>query len=226
MADRPTITEADRSERQSRIDQSLNYILNGPGAFWPDGGSRPIHEIFGNLIKYRLGLPAVDDVNDPNDVYRSTLLDLDDKVHEFGKKLQTVGKFPDDLDVLPPFPDDHMEVQPPSPLFPQPSPKDLLNKFNNPISFRPNGAAAQGRPPGRSPGWLTYDPTQGSPPLQPDVTQGVTDDSPTRSLVGRTYDPSQGSSFKAQPAPAPAPPDGPLSLNDAYLEYFRRLSAA
>ena len=67
MANLPTITEADRSEIQNRIDQSLNYILNGSGAF-------------------------------------------------------------------PPFPDDHIEIPPPSPLLPQPPPRDLLDKFNNPVS--------------------------------------------------------------------------------------------
>jgi hypothetical protein len=44
--------------------------------------------------------------------------------------------------------------------------------------------------------------------------------------LGRfTYDPSQGSPFTAQPAPSPAAPDGSLSINDAYLEYLRRLNA-
>lgn len=63
-----------------------------------------------------------------------------------------------------------------------------------------------------------------SPPLQPDATPDATDNRPMRFLVGRTYDPSQGSPFKAQPAPAPPSPDGSLSLNDAYLEYLRRLN--
>jgi hypothetical protein len=168
----------------------------------------------------------VDDVNDPDGAYRSTLLDFDDKIREFGKKLQTAGKFPDDLDVLPPLPDDHMEAQPPSPFFPQPSPKDLLNKFNNPISFQPNGTAAPDDPPGRSSGWLTYDPTQGSPPLQPDATRVVADNGPTRFLVGRTYDPSKDSPFAARPAPPQPSPDGSLSLDDAYLEYLKRLNSA
>jgi|SRR5579872_1961446 len=140
MADRLTITQADRSEIQNRIDQSLNYILNGPGAFWPDGGSRPLHEIVSNLTKYRLNLPRVEDVNDPDEVYRSILNDLDGRFREFGEKLRVAGKFPDDLDVLPPFPDDHIEVQPPSTFFPQLSPKDLLNRFNNPISLQSDGA--------------------------------------------------------------------------------------
>ena len=226
MADLPAVTEANRSEIQNRIDQSLNYILNGPGAFWPDGGSRPINEIFGNLMKYRLSLPGVGDVNDPDGVYRSTLLDFDDKIREFGKKLQASGKFPDDLDVLPRVPDDHMELQPPSPLFLQPSPKDLLNKFNNPISFRLNGAAAPDGQPGHSPGLASMRSSEASPPLQPDEASDVADGSPTRFLVGRTYDPSQGSPFAARSAPSQASPDGSLSLNDAYLEYLRRLNAA
>jgi len=224
MADLPRITEADRAEIRNRIDQSLNYILNGPGASWPEGGSRSMHEIISNLLKYRASLPRVEEVNDPDGVYRSTLFDLDDKVREFGKKLQAAGKFPDDLDVIPPFRDNHIEVQPPSPFSPPLSQKDLLN--NNPTSFQPNGAAAPDGLPGHSPGWLTYDPTQGSPPLQPDATQGVTDNGPTRFLVGRTYDPSQGSPFAARPAPPQPSPDGSLSLNDAYLEYLKRLNAA
>src|SRR5882724_8493158 len=136
MADLPTVTEADRSEIQNRIDQSLNYILNGPGAFWPDGGSRPIHEIFGNLTKYRLGLHGLEDVNDPDGVYRSMPLDFDQKIFGLRDKIRAAGKFPDDLDVLPPVPNDHIEIQPPSAISPQPSPRDLLNKFNNPISFQ------------------------------------------------------------------------------------------
>ncbi|WP_298254706.1 hypothetical protein [Bradyrhizobium sp.] len=212
MADRLTVTDADRSEIQKRIDQSLNYILNGPGAFWPEGGSRPLQEIVSNLAKYRLSLPRVEDINDPDGVYRSTLNDLDDKMRGFGKKLKAAGKFPDDLDVLPPFPDDHIEVRPPSTFFPKPSPKDLLNQFNNPISLQPGVAAA---PDGAA-----------SPPLQPDAPQDAADNGPTRFLARRTYDRSQGSPFQAQPAPAPASPDGSLSINDAYLEYLKRLNAA
>lgn len=64
-----------------------------------------------------------------------------------------------------------------------------------------------------------------SPPLQPDATPDATDNGPTPFLVGRPYDPSQGSPFKAQAAPAAASADGSLSLNDAYLEYLRRLNA-
>lgn len=66
---------------------------------------------------------------------------------------------------------------------------------------------------------------QAAPPLQPDATPDSADGSPTRFLIGRTYDPSQGSPFKLQPVLAPASPDGSLSLDDAYLEYLRRLSA-
>jgi hypothetical protein len=62
-----------------------------------------------------------------------------------------------------------------------------------------------------------------SPPLQPDLTTQPVD-RPERYLASFTYDPSQGSLFKAQPAPAPASPDGSLSLNHAYLEYLRRLN--
>jgi hypothetical protein len=64
-----------------------------------------------------------------------------------------------------------------------------------------------------------------SPPLQPDATQDLTENSPTRFLVGRTDDPSQGSPFNAPPALSPASPDGSLSVNDAYLEYLKRLNA-
>jgi len=53
----------------------------------------------------------------------------------------------------------------------------------------------------------------------------ATDASPTRFLVGRVYDPSLGSPFTAQPAPSPAASDGSLSINDAYLEYLKRLNA-
>jgi hypothetical protein len=65
---------------------------------------------------------------------------------------------------------------------------------------------------------------QDAPPLQPDATPASTDSGPTRFLMGRAYDPSQGSPF-LQPSHAPASPDGSLSLNDAYLEFLRRLNA-
>lgn len=58
-----------------------------------------------------------------------------------------------------------------------------------------------------------------------EALDGAADASPTRFLVGRVYDPSQGSPFTAQPAPSPAVPDGSLSINDAYLEYLKRLNA-
>lgn len=93
MVDRHTVTQADRSEIQNRIKQSLNYILNGPGAFWPEGGSRSLEEIVGNLAGYRLSLPDVKDVNDPDDVYRSTLNDLDARMRRFGEKLKAAGQF-------------------------------------------------------------------------------------------------------------------------------------
>jgi len=66
---------------------------------------------------------------------------------------------------------------------------------------------------------------QTASPLQPSATRDAADNGPSRFLVGRTYDPSQGSSFKAKPTPAFASPDGSLSLNDAYLEYLKRLNA-
>jgi len=162
--------------------------------------------------------------NDPDGVYRSVLLDLDKQIFGMGNKIQAAGKFPDDLDVLPPFPDDHIEAQPPSPFFPQPTPKDPLNKFNNPISFQPNEASVPDGPPGRFPGWVTQGSAPVSPPLQPDQTSAP-NEKPTRSLGRFTYDPSQDSPFTAKPAPSPAAPDGSLSINDAYLEYLKRLNA-
>ena len=63
-----------------------------------------------------------------------------------------------------------------------------------------------------------------SPPLQPDEEYKANVD-PTRFLVGRRYDPSQRPPFAARPAPPQPSPDGSLSLNDAYLEYLKRLNA-
>jgi hypothetical protein len=65
-----------------------------------------------------------------------------------------------------------------------------------------------------------------SPPLQADAIQDPAVNGPTRFLVGRNYDFSQGSPFAARPAPSQPSPDGSLSLNDAYLEYLKRLNAA
>lgn len=125
MADRPKITEADRKEIQNRINESLDYILNGQGAYWPDGGQKSLGEIVKNLRAYRLSLPEVGDVDDPAYVYRSTLLELDEKLQSIASAAPGPQKFPDN----------HIEVQPPDPSNPQPSPKDILNRFNNPISF-------------------------------------------------------------------------------------------
>jgi len=81
-------------------------------------------------------------------------------------------------------------------------------------------------------------PTQAAPPQSPDASQespplqsdeaASTDDQPQRFLVRRTYSLSDPSPYPQRPpvAAAPASPDGSLSLNDAYLEYLRRLSAA
>lgn len=112
MADRPTITEADRAEIQNRIDQSLEYILNGEGAYWPDGGRKSLGEIYRNLERYRMSLPTIQDVDDPADVYRSTLLHLEDKIRDFLKAAPGPHKFPDLPDVIPPFRDDHLEIRP------------------------------------------------------------------------------------------------------------------
>jgi len=49
-------------------------------------------------------------------------------------------------------------------------------------------------------------------------------DGPERILGRFTYDPSQGRPVRP-PAPPQPSPDGSLSLNDAYLEYLRRLNA-
>jgi len=135
MADRPIITEADRAEIQNRINQSLDYILNGSGAYWTDGGRRSLGEIFKNLLDYRLSLPTVHDVDDPVDIYRSMLLDFDERIRDLQKAAPGPHKFPDSPDVIPPFRDDHFEMQPRGPFNPQPSPKDLLNQFNDPIFF-------------------------------------------------------------------------------------------
>ncbi len=63
-----------------------------------------------------------------------------------------------------------------------------------------------------------------SPPLPPDE-ENKANVNPTRFLVGRRYDPSQRPPFAARPAPPQPSPDGSLSLNDAYLEYLKRLNA-
>jgi hypothetical protein len=67
---------------------------------------------------------------------------------------------------------------------------------------------------------------QASSPLQPDETQDVADNGPTRFLGRRTYSLSDPSPFpqRASLAAAQASPDGSLSLNDAYLEYLKRLN--
>lgn len=67
-------------------------------------------------------------------------------------------------------------------------------------------------------------PPQVAPPLQPGTTP-TTDGNLDRYLGRFTYDPSQGSPVPARPVPSQPSPDGSLSLNDAYLEYLRRLNA-
>jgi hypothetical protein len=89
---------------------------------------------------------------------------------------------------------------------------------------------AAGVPRSGPPPWLTLsgNPTQAAPPLQPDATPDTVDETPVRGLGRSTYSLSQGSAFDntATRSPAaPSAPQGPLTLNEAYLEYRRRLGA-
>src|SRR5579871_6646525 len=70
------------------------------------------------------------------------------------------------------------------------------------------------------------DASQASPLTQADATQNASDP-PQRILGRRTYNPSDPSPFdRRSSAPAaPASPDGSLTLNEAYLEYLKRLNA-
>jgi hypothetical protein len=134
------------------------------------------------------------------------------------------SKGSENLDTLSPVPDGRQLTSSGTPTLPASSAPTFSKLMNSgPDSPFANDDAPQAA---TFPGQNAFgNPLQASPPLQLDLMP-QTDDSPTRFLVGRAYDPSQGSPFKMQMAPAPASPDGSLSLNDAYLEYLKRLNAA
>ena len=88
------------------------------------------------------------------------------------------------------------------------------------------GASRSGPPPWQTP---SGNPTQAAPPLQPDTTPDAVDELPVRRLGRSTYSLSQGPAFDdaaVQSPAAPAAPQGPLTLNEAYLEYRKRLDAS
>jgi hypothetical protein len=58
-----------------------------------------------------------------------------------------------------------------------------------------------------------------------DTGDPETTNRPERSLGRFTYDPSQGSPFVKPPLASQPSADGSLSINDAYLEYLKRLNA-
>lgn len=68
------------------------------------------------------------------------------------------------------------------------------------------------------------DAAQPVPPSQPEGAP-LRDARQERYLGRFTYDPAQGSPFAKPPVAAQPSPDGSLSLNDAYLEYLKRLNA-
>ena len=97
-----------------------------------------------------------------------------------------------------------------------PAESDRINReppdLTDPIDRRP--------PEDRAP---TNPPSNGSVRGQP--MGAPADDKPIRSLGQFTYNPS-ATSDSTSLARLPAPPQGPLTLNEAYLEYQRRLNAA
>jgi hypothetical protein len=93
---------------------------------------------------------------------------------------------------------------------------------NSPF-FPAAGVARSAAPPWQTP---SGNPTQAAPPLQPNATPDAIDEPPVRRLGRRTYSLSQGSAFDDTAMQSPAAPQGPLTLNEAYLEYRRRLDAS
>jgi hypothetical protein len=86
--------------------------------------------------------------------------------------------------------------------------------FNGAVPTSPANAAPSGPPS-----------FQTASALRPSTTRDASDTGQPRFLLGRTYDPSQGSPLAAPPVSSQPSPDGSLSLNDAYLEYLKRLNA-
>jgi hypothetical protein len=272
------ITEADRAAIIAQANKVIDFYLNGPGSFTPDGPRKPPV----NAPEYDSTVRDLNDfkasvmtskqfADDPNHILDSVVELIDKTVEQIdmlaGPKDPTER---DRIDRIPPYLNDPIDRPPRQ----DPAPTNPPNNGNirgQPITLRtPNSSVPQGSPSvpapqgggsaaapdGVSPttfatsdtsntpqslfsylmsagNFAGLDPTastvpsswQASQPLQPDVTQDAADNGPTRFLAGRVYDLSQGSPFKAQPAPAPASPDGTLSLNDAYLEYLKRLNA-
>jgi hypothetical protein len=97
-------------------------------------------------------------------------------------------------------------------------------QFSN--NHNPDAAHGGAIPPS---GWwprpgVTANPVDLNATLRPQAP--ATDVRPQRSLGRFTSDPSEDSRFVAPLALRQVPCDGSLSLNDAYLEYLRRLNAS
>jgi hypothetical protein len=264
------ITEADRAEIMAQANKAIDFYLNGPGSFTPDGPRKPpvnapeYDSTVRDLNNFKASvLTAKQFADDPNHILDSVADLIDKTVHQLNRvagdrdpaESDRINREPPDLtdpmDRRPPG--DRAPTNPPSngtvrgqpitlqtPNPPQTTGSDLSSSpgvaptlaqarspsaltFTSPDVNAPTSRFSRLMNAGPAASLLTSD-GAASPPLQPDLTTQPVD-RPERYLASLTYDPSQGSPFKAQAAPAPASPDGMLSLNDAYLEYLRRLNA-
>ncbi len=268
------ITEADRAEILAQANDVIDFLLNGPGSFTPDGPRKPeagppeYDNTVRDLNNFKASvLTAKQFADDPNHVLDSVvdlIRDTIDQVNGLAgdpAERDRISRQPPDLndpiDILPP--EDRAPTNPPSSRAARGQPIMLRTPNSIALQGPPSVSAPQGPVTGGVPptAFVTSNTSntpqslfsylmstgnfagldhaasavpssprawQTSPPLQADTTQNPVDNGPTRLLVGRVYDSSNGSPFPAWRVPAQESPDGSLSLNDAYLEYLKRLN--
>jgi hypothetical protein len=198
------ITEADRAEIMARASEVIDHYLNGPGSYFDSGTRKPLAGDLGpntvdDLTRFRDGVIASKQfADDPNSILDS-VVDLVDRTIKKVKDVAENSQVKDD------------NIQ----RFPQEDTFDSIQTPKSPLDIQKESVKSA----------LPISWSQ-APQPQPDPAQDAADNGPTRFLVGRTSDPLQGSSFVPRPAPSQPSPDGLLSLNDAYLEYLKRLNVA
>jgi hypothetical protein len=277
------ITEADRAAIMAQANEVIDFYLNGPGSFTPDGPRKPpvnapvYDSTVRDLNDFKASVrTAKQFADDPNRILDFVVQLIDKTVDQLNRvagdrdpaQSDRIKREPPDLtdqiDHLPP--EDRAPTSPPSngtvrgqpialrtpnPIVPQGSPSvsvpqggrrsaapdgvsptafatgDTSNTPQSLFSYLMSTGDFAGVGPNSPASAVPSSPQawQVSPPLQPDATQDAADNGPTRFLVARRYDPSQGPPSSARSAPSQPSPDGSLSLNDAYLEYLRRLNA-
>ncbi|WJR76482.1 hypothetical protein [Bradyrhizobium sp. NP1] len=215
----PTITETDRARIYAIIGKELNNILNGPASYYPDSVKKDSVDLTSELQSFIGAVTSLKGVvNDPTGILESAVRDLNEFASTFKNRtsddVEAMWNNEDDKrdqrirlpDSIAPTTEDHniIYVDPnPDPFFPPP----------NPVAPRKERSVSSGSPSAVATNSIGANAYQQS---------SSADANTTRYLRGRVM----GKSDPGVPvAPMSMPLAGPLSLNDAYLEYRRRLDA-